>query len=69
MAIILGSGLALATTQKMNAHNVYWDGEDWQELELQPNQYTCPGSGWCTAYEDEEGNISDERQGKFTPLP
>lgn len=68
-AIVLAGGLAMATTKKMNAHNVYWDGNEWQPLTLQPDQYECEGAGWCTGYEDENGEVSDKRPGEFIPLP
>lgn len=65
-AIVFGSTLALATTQKMNEPNVYWDGNDWQPLTLQTNQYTCEDTGWCTAHKDANG-VTDIRPGEFTP--
>jgi hypothetical protein len=66
-AIVFGSTLALATTQKMNEPNVYWDGDDWQPLTLLPSQYTCPGAGDCTGFKDDKGNVTEIRPGVFTP--
>lgn len=70
-AIVFGSGLALATTTKMDGPNVYKDpvtGE-WENLSPQypPGSYHCPGAGECTAYRDEHGNISKIEPGVFTP--
>ncbi len=61
MAILLGSGLALATTQNLNAHNVYWDGSAWQPIPS-GQVYNCDESStqFCTAYQDEFGNVSEE---------
>lgn len=67
-AIILGSGLAMASTKKMNPHNVYLRQSDntWQDLTVPEEAYHCPGSGYCTAYKDANGDIWDESDGTFT---
>lgn len=71
-AIVLGTMLAMATTQKTNPANVYWDPVEssWEDLsEYPPGTYHCPDSGVCTAYMDPiTGDISDRTDGKFTPL-
>jgi hypothetical protein len=68
MAILLASGLAVATTKKVNAPNVYWNGTSWQQLTHQPGDYTCPGTGWCTGYWDGD-EVLDIEDGIFTPRP
>lgn len=67
-AIILGSGLAMANTKKMNPHNVYYRQSDgtWQDLTYPDGSYHCPGTGLCTAYKDANGDIWDESEGTFT---
>lgn len=72
-AIVLGSGFAMATTKKMNDHNVYWDpiAESWEDLSpYLPENYDCDGeNGWCTAFRNNSQQILDERPGTFEPGP
>ena len=60
MAILLASGLAVATTSKSVDHNVQWDGTTWQPIP--PGQtVNCSedNTNYCKAYQDENLNISD----------
>jgi hypothetical protein len=68
-AIVLGGGLALATTTKESGPNVYKHPVTGQWTDLSPyppGSYTCPDDGECTAFRDEEGNISKIEPGVFT---
>lgn len=68
LAILLASGLAIATTKKMNEPNVYWDGEEWLPLTINQDQYTCPGTGQCTGHWNGV-QVIDIEDGVFTPRP
>ena len=69
MAILLASGLAVATTSKVNTPNVYKDPSDgiWKNLSGFSGEYDCLGDGECTAHRDELGNITAVNNGVFTP--
>ncbi|WP_367915793.1 hypothetical protein [Leadbetterella sp. DM7] len=72
-AIVLGGSLALATTTKMEAPNVYKHPitGNWTPLAptYPPGSYTCPDEGECTAFRDGSGNITEVTPGVFTPNP
>ena len=68
MAILLASGLAVATTSKSVDHNVQWDGTEWQPIpggqtvncDSNPNQN-------CKAFRNALGQISDIVKGDRLP--
>ncbi len=65
-AIVLGSGLALATTSVVSTPNVYWDGSSWQTLTT--TSYSCIDvDDHCTAYKDSQGQIQNASRGQFVP--
>lgn len=68
-AIVLGSGLAVATTNKLNPHNVYKDPVSgaWENLSEFSGNYSCEDEGQCTGYRDSTNHIIDIRNGVFTP--
>jgi hypothetical protein len=67
MAILLASGLAVATTST-TTYNVYWDGSNWESIppgqtvncDSNPNQN-------CKAFRNAQGHISDIVKGDRLP--
>ena len=58
MAILLASGLAVATTSKSFDHNVQWDGSEWQEIpEGQTVNCTVNPQRLCKAFRDGSGYV------------
>ena len=66
MAILLGSGLAVATTSPRNAPNVRWNGTNWVPLS---GTYIClEGTSQCVAHKTPDDSIINVTFGDFVQL-
>lgn len=69
MALLLGGGLALATTHKQEEPNIYKDpvSGEWEDLSEYTGDYDCEDAGECTAFRNSMGQITHVNPGTFTP--
>jgi hypothetical protein len=69
MAILLASGLAVATTSKVSTPNVRWDTaqNEWVSFS---GEYLCDSAPeLCVAHQDDQDNITNIQFGEFVQLP